>query len=131
MTLNSTSWGSCQLYLQKTSAHVVLLQEHHLSPGEVAQASRWLHARGWKAMFIPAAAGQGGGTVGGTAILVRSYLGLAAPLAGGSEVIPSRGAAGLVTVPGCRPLTCYSLYLKDGAGMGQVNAEYIAQLGNI
>ncbi len=129
VTLNGTSWGSCQLYLQKTTAHVVLLQEHHLAPNELAQASRWLHARGWKAIFIPAEAGKGCGTVGGTAILARSFLGLAPPLAGGSEVIPARGAAGLVTVPGCRPLTCYSLYLKDGAGMGKVNAEYIAKLG--
>ncbi len=71
-TFNGTAWGSCQLYLQNTRAHVVLLQEHHLAAKDVAEASRWLHARGWKSVFVPAAPGQGDGIVGGTAVLVRS-----------------------------------------------------------
>jgi hypothetical protein len=48
---NSTSWGGAMRYLASTTADVVLLQEHHLPPSKLAEASAWALRRGWHPVY--------------------------------------------------------------------------------
>ena len=69
-TCNCTAWSSAQDWLLVTSAHVVLLQEHHLVGDEkIAHAQRWLLRHGWKGLFVGAKATTEGGSFAGVAVL--------------------------------------------------------------
>eukprot|EP00959_Pyramimonas_sp_CCMP1952_P192580 4026886-Pyramimonas_sp.AAC.1 len=71
-TCNVSGWGSAQRWLQRTPAHIVLMQEHRISDDQLASASSWSIRHGWKSLFLPADKGPHGGPSAGVAILVRS-----------------------------------------------------------
>ncbi len=127
-TTNATSWGAMRRYLRRTDADLVLAQEHHLGPEEVAAKSAWALRRGWHAIFAPAQRGDGQGWRAGVAIFARPFLGLAMPRTGGHVVIPHRAVAATVSPPGYRQLTVVSLYLEDGKGVGEENLSHLADV---
>eukprot|EP00959_Pyramimonas_sp_CCMP1952_P060822 1270597-Pyramimonas_sp.AAC.1 len=47
-TCNVSLWGSGQLWLQKTAADVVVMQEHKQLQDQLASASSWAIRHGWK-----------------------------------------------------------------------------------
>ncbi len=128
-TINGTAWGPIARYMLKTKAQVLLCQEHHLGPGEVAAASAFALRLGWKPKIVPATKGDGGGWRGGVAIFARGGVVLAPPRVGPQEIIRARALAMLVEAPGYRPFTAVSVYLEHGKGMGPDNAAHMQELG--
>eukprot|EP00959_Pyramimonas_sp_CCMP1952_P147673 3090213-Pyramimonas_sp.AAC.1 len=61
-----------QAWLEKTTAHVALLQEHKQFEFQIPSNSSWATRNGWKSLWTAATTGPGGGPSGGAAILVRS-----------------------------------------------------------
>eukprot|EP00959_Pyramimonas_sp_CCMP1952_P116688 2438926-Pyramimonas_sp.AAC.1 len=82
-----------------TSAHVILMQEHHLVYDRVNEASQWASRRGWRPLWGPASPGEGNGSYGGVAIFTRAFLGLHENK-GLSWNEPSRIISGIVCIPG-------------------------------
>ncbi len=128
-TCNATSWSGARRYLVRTSAELVLLQEHHLPPARLAEASAWALRHHWHSIFIPAAEGSGGGWRGGVAILARPHIGLSVPMVGPVEVVPARVMAASIEPPGFRQCTVVCAYLEDGQGMSAANLRHLGDIG--
>ena len=63
----------------KTSAHILLAQEHGIAERAKADVEEWAVAQGWVAIIIPALQAAGGkGLSCGVAVFARDYLGLRA-----------------------------------------------------
>ena len=75
-TANCTSWTSAKKYVQKTKAHLLLLQELKLRGDELAEASQWLGRNSWKSILAEAGLGPMGEPSAGVGILVRDWMGL-------------------------------------------------------
>ncbi len=129
-TCNSTAWTGAQRFLLKTRAHVVLLQEHHLGPERLADASAWALRHGWHSLFLPAEPGSGTGWRAGVAILARPVAGLSVPRFGPAEVVPARVLAASIHPPGFRRCMIMSTYLEDGKGLSAVNLRHLEQIGS-
>ncbi len=129
-TVNGTAWGPIARYLVRTTADLVLCQEHHLGPAEVAAAAALAQRIGWQPLFVPATPGEGDGWRGGVAIFARRGVGLSMPKVGHSELIPARAIAALVEAPGYRPFTAVSAYLEHGKGLGSANLAHLRDIGN-
>eukprot|EP00959_Pyramimonas_sp_CCMP1952_P053032 1109388-Pyramimonas_sp.AAC.1 len=72
-----------------------MVQEHRLAGSEeVAQASSWRARNGWKSLWTPATLTDKG-TSGGTALLVKSWLGLFPPPSG-HAIVPGRATHGII-----------------------------------
>ncbi len=127
---NCTSWGSARRYLRRTKAGAVLLQEHHLSPQRVPEASAWALRHGWHSLFLPAEEGDGAGWRAGVAILARPHMGLSVPHAGPIEIVPSRVMAASIEPPGYRRCTLVCAYLEDGKGVSATNLRHLGAIGN-
>ncbi len=125
---NGTAWGTVAKYLTKTRAHLVLVQEHHLPTGRVAEASQWALRHGWRTIWAPAEEGDGGWRAG-VCICARDPVAISAPRKGGAIVSDARVVAALAEAPGYRPTTVYSVYLKDGEGLSWKNLSVLADLG--
>ncbi len=128
-TCNSTAWSGAKRYLRRTSADVVLLQEHHLQPSRIAGASAWALKHDWHSVFLPAMEGSGGGWRGGVAVLARPHVGLSMPSVGPAEIVPARAVAASIEPPGFRRCTVISAYLADGLGMGATNLGILQEIG--
>ncbi len=128
-TCNGTSWGSIARYLARTSADLILIQEHHLSPQRTAAASSWAARRGWQTIWAPAEAGDGEGWRAGVCICAREPVSLSVPRSAGTMVHGSRAVAALAEAPGYRPITVYSAYLHDGDGLSGRNLGILADIG--
>ncbi len=128
-TANATGWLPLQRHLLRTSAHVVMAQEHHLRGEAVAAASSWARRNGWKSLWVEAEPGEGAGTRGGVAVLARDFLGVARPPWGDEMVTPGRAVAATVEAPGHRPIVFVSAYLRDGEGMSAANRAIVASIG--
>jgi hypothetical protein len=126
---NCTSWTGAQRYLRDTEADVVLLQEHHLPPARIADASAWALRRGWHSLFLPAEEGNGGGWRAGVAIVARPHVGLGLPKAGTVEVVPSRVMMASIEPPGFRKTTVLCAYLEDGKGVSAANLRHYEAIG--
>ncbi len=129
-TCNATAWGPLRRHLRRTKAHIVLAQEHHLGPSEVAARSAWALRAGWHSVFAPAEKGDNNGWRAGVAIFARPSMGLSLPRVGGHIIVPHRAVAACVEPPGHRLTTLVSLYLEDGKGVGRANLEHLAAVGN-
>ncbi len=129
ITTNTTSWRGLRDVLRSTSAHVVLAQEHHPPPEDIPAKAAWAARRGWKAIFFPAAPGNGTGWRAGVAILTRNYIGLSPPRTGSGCIVPARALAAVIGAPGYRPFTAVSAYLEDGGNMGKTNMAIMANIG--
>lgn len=129
VTANTTGWGPLKRYLGRTTAHVVLAQEHRLRGERVDEASEWARRQGWKSLWADAAKGDGDGTRGGVAIFVRDSLGLRPPPWGDPVVEEARILAATVEAPGHRPTIYSTMYLEDGTGLAPRNRAYMAKLG--
>ncbi len=128
-TCNATSWKGAKRFLRRTEADLVLLQEHHLPPERVAEASAWALRHKWHSLFLPAAEGTGGGWRGGVAILARPHAGLSVPSVGPTEIVPARVIAASVEPPGFRRCTVICAYLEDGGGVGAANLRHLGAIG--
>ncbi len=53
-TCNGTAWSSVARFLARTKADIVLVQEHHLGPSQVAAASKWANKRVWQTVWSAA-----------------------------------------------------------------------------
>ncbi len=113
----------------RTSAELVLLQEHHLPPARLAEASAWALRHQWHSIFLPAAEGNGDGWRGGVAILARPHIGLSVPMVGPVEIVPARVMAASIEPPGFRQCTVVCAYLEDGKGMGAANLRHLGDIG--
>ncbi len=129
VTCNATAWGPLSRFLSSTAADIVLAQEHHLGPHEVAARSAWALRAGWHSVIAPAERGTGDGWRAGVAIFARPAMGLSHPRAGGHVVVPHRAVAACVQPPGHRTTTVVSLYLHDGKGVSADNLDIVAQVG--
>ncbi len=126
---NTTSWGALKRFLKRTTADLVLAQEHHLGPDEVPARSAWALRSGWHSIFAPAQKGDGAGWKAGVAIFARPAMGLAMPRVGGHIVAPHRAVGATVSPPGYRQFTAVSVYLEDGKGVSQSNLDILADVG--
>ncbi len=129
ITANTTSWGPLKTLLCRTDADIVLVQEHHLPPFHLAEASDWARRHQWHSIFLPAERTQAGGWSAGVAIIARPHAALSAPRIGSETVVPSRVLAACVEPPGHRQTLVISAYLKDGAGLSAMNLGYLAAVG--
>ncbi len=129
VTVNVTTWTSLERFLARTSADVVLVQEHKIVRARADDKVAWLRRRGWNALFAPAELGPNGGPSAGTAVLAKAHVGFMMPLVGSEEVVPARVAAARLEPPGCRPFTAISAYLIDGEGTGSRNLALLRQVG--
>ena len=55
---------------------MVLCQEHKLFGQALADFEVWCRSRGWKVVACQAKAGKGHGASGGTAVIVRQWIGV-------------------------------------------------------
>ena len=130
VTANGTTWESLRVFLQQTSAHVVLGQEIHIMGSKVDEASQWAAKRGWKSVWSPALKGKGEhGTSGGVVILAKSFLGLMEPPGQEAQVVPSRVVSAVVEAPATRPIQVYSAYLTNGEGLSEANVDILRRTG--
>ncbi len=128
-TVNATGWGPLKKRLRKTKAHIALAQETKVSAAAMATASTWSLKNGWKMIGAPATTGKNGGTSGGVAVFVRSYLGAHFPTNGNHVIEEGRAVAAVVDIDGCRPILAVSAYLRDGVGLNDANMKTIGKIG--
>ncbi len=128
-TCNSTAWSGARRFLKRTDAHLVLVQEHHLAPERIADASAWALRNGWHSLFLPAEKGIGSGWRAGVAVFARPHVGLSVPHSGPTEVVPSRVLAASIEPPGFRRTAVLCAYLEDGKGMGHANLRHMEAIG--
>ncbi len=128
-TANTTGWRGLQRRLATTTAHALLAQETWITQDAVPAASAWALRRGWKSVWTAATPGPNGGASGGTAIFVRSHLGLRYPPDGSHEWCQGRAVAGVIDAPGHRPMLLVSCYLVHGIGPAQANLDLLAAIG--
>ncbi len=129
-TCNGTSWSSVARFLTKTRADIVLVQEHHLGPSQVAAASKWAGKRGWQTVWSAAERGEGEGWRAGVCICARAPVALSMPRRGGAVVCEARVVSAVAEAPGYGPIALYSVYLRDGEGLSRANLGILAALGN-
>ncbi len=128
-TANVTSWRSLTRLIRGVSADVVLVQEHKVTKGRLAERVAWLRRRGWNALMAAAEPGPNGGPSAGTAVIARSHVGMSMPLVGGETIVGARAVAARLEPPGCRPFTAIAAYLHDGEGLGRANLELLRDVG--
>ena len=127
-TVNASGWGPVKEFAKSTRVHAILVQEHKLMrEEEVLMAGNWCSKNGWKACFTPAVAGQGGGASGGTAVMVRHWMGLAKMDQG--DLVPARALGCILYFPGLGDLDVYSIYGEVGTGLGPVNIGLLGEVG--
>ncbi len=128
-TANVTSWRSLTRLIRRVSADVVLVQEHKVTKGRLAERVAWLRRRGWNALMAAAEPGPNGGPSAGTAVIARSHVGMSMPLVGGETIVGARAVAARLEPPGCRPFTAIAAYLHHGEGLGRANLELLRDVG--
>ncbi len=106
---NTTSAGSLYRFLKRTRADLVLCQEHHLPPKDIATASTRLRRMGWQSMWAPAVPGKGGGWSAGVAVIARTPVMISLPPKGTDKIHAGRAVAAKVEAPGLRDFLAYSL----------------------
>ena len=120
--VNTIGWKALQKRLKSTHAHVVLAEEHWRRASQVAAASRWALARGWKSVWAEAEEADGGrGAKAGAAIFARDALGLRLPNKGPQVLVEARAIVTILDAIGCSPITLVALTLKSGEGMSREN----------
>jgi exonuclease III len=129
-TCNGTSWSSVARFLTRTRADIVLVQEHHLGPSQVAAASKWAGKRGWQTVWSAAERGEGAGWRAGVCICARAPVALSMPRKGGAVVCGARVVSAVAEAPGYGQIAVYSVYLRDGEGLSRANLGTLAALGN-
>ena len=137
MSLNVTSWGPLREAIRCDLIHadVVLVQEHHLASDACDEARKMAARHGWSADFVPAlATGNGSGTSGGVAILVRLGIGYARAEESHSLVRIPRDERMAFWHVGCGlrgGFIAGSLYLVTGQADGQVNQDLLFRAGDV
>ena len=127
--VNATSIGPAKAFLLGTPASVVCLQEHHVPPGDaMLELQTWAHDNGWQSLWSPASLRDTGGSVGGTAILVREPLSIMRPSEDmNSHVVSERATVAKVEIPGAGAWSIASVYLQVGVGPSLANLECLAK----
>ncbi len=128
-TANTTGWAGLKRRLTTTDAHAILAQETWVTQSAIPAAAAWARRRGWRSVWSPAKVTKKGGVSAGVAIFARDYLGLTFPEKGSHELHPSRVVAATMEIPGQRPVTLASFYLRHGGKAAEENASILADLG--
>ena len=128
-SVNATAWSSFKLYLHKTEANVLFVQELWLLDHELGEASQWVLRQGWHMIASPSLPGVGKGKSAGVAILVRNHIGLRQPDDGVTCIVPGRLVAAVADFPGLDPVQLYCVYLHDCVGLDVNNTTVLRQLG--
>jgi len=127
-TTNPNAWstGKRQI-LSRTSADVVLMQETKQRENKIETAKRQADRMGWRVHLGPALVTSALGTSGGTGVASRKGLGSSPHtfLADGYKHRIGAAWVGAIVKGGVH---CFSLYLKDGDGMGDTNTAILTQL---
>ncbi len=127
--MNATSWKSARRRLERTTAHIVLIQETKVLERDVAKFSAIAHRMGWQTIWSPANVGKKGKPSGGVAVCARQPVNLSNPPRGPTDVVRGRVVAAMAEAPGCRPAVVYCGYLRDGVGANEENLSYLARIG--
>ncbi len=122
-TGNGTSWTTILDWLSCHDGHVLCVQEHKVLEEDVVFEKRRALARGWKSLWSPAMPSGTAANMpsGGTAVLVRSHVGVAVP-PGGDVVVRGQVAAAMIeTCMGW--MVVYSVYGRCGRELEGENWE--------
>ncbi len=128
-TMNGTAWSSAVRRLERTTAHIVLVQETTLTAKDVPRISVQAKRRGWQTVWVAAGVGKRGMPSGGVVICARAPVELSDPPRGPKEVVAGKVVAAMAEAPGCRPMLIYCGYLKDGVGANEENLGILARIG--
>ena len=124
VSFNGSCWPSARDFLERTTAHVVCIQETKVDGDTKAAAERWCIKHHWKPFISSCHRTQAGATSAGVGVLVRSHIG-AVPLHGPGGPQPEEGtivkgwAIAVQVECGMRGgITVGSVYLECGIGIG-------------
>ena len=132
-TCNANCWSSAKTLIERTSAHVLCIQEHRLVHDiGIENARRWCTSMGWHAVFEAAQRTTKGGASAGVAILVREWIGLlGAPQPDHNVLARHRAIVGLINLPGSPyVITVVSIYLHDSEGLTSRNRKILTSVGS-
>ena len=125
---NTNSWRTgVRQVLGRTSADITLLQETKQRATRLAQAKRQAERLGWRAHLGPALVTAAKGTSGGVAVASRKGLGSIDHqfIAEGFQHRIGAAWVGAVVKGGVH---VFSVYLKDGEGLGDTNSAILTRL---
>ena len=124
-TVNASSFQSAvNAVVLRTSADIVLLQEHRLLQGQDAQA----RSRGWKSHLPPAWPTAAGRASAGVGIMACGGIGLAPHADAVPHEYSPRIAAAWVGGVIRGGIHCVSVYLRDSEGLSEANLAILTQL---
>ncbi len=123
-TANGTSWGTILEWCGHHRGHVICGQGHKVLEEDITYEKSRARHRGWKSLWAPAvpsgtAANQASG---GTVVMVRSHIGMAAP-PGGEVVVRGHVVAAMVEMGAMGWTVIYSVYGKCGIDLSGANWE--------
>ena len=125
---NPNSWASGKRQtIKRTAADITVLQETKLRATRTERARRQAERLGWRAHFGPALVTAARGTSGGTAVTARKGLG-SIQHEGVADGYQHRIAGAWVGAIQKGGIHVFSVYMKDGEGMGGTNAAILTQL---
>ena len=113
------------------TTEVLCLQEHQLMGDKAGDAAAWPAGRGWSSVWEEAQPTEGGGTMGGLAVAVRSHWGVRAPPAarGPITVVPGRAMHVVVDSPDGDTIEVINVYAIHSLGIVGENVEVLAAIG--
>ena len=123
MCFSGSCWATARSFLERTDAHIVLVQETKLDGESKAEAEQWCLNHKWQGFISPCLRSEAGLPTAGTGVFVRSHIG-AAPLAGfGAMTQPGSICDGWAMAVHCNfgmkgGLIVASVYLECGVGLG-------------
>ena len=129
---NTTSWGSCSIFVSSSLSDVLFVQEAKVTAEMLPDVQNTLQRSGWRSAFSPAVSKSRFGSSGGVAVLARAHLGLCSMKYGDNhdwshEVEPGRVVEAYLSAAG--GIVLYSVYLHDGEGLSERNQLILHLIG--
>ena len=128
---NTTSWGSCRMFVFSGQSDVLFVQEAKVT-AELLEVQNALQRNGWRGAFSAPISKSRLGASGGVAVLAKSRLGLCSMRYGENfawnhEVEPGRVVEAFL--PAAGGIVLYSVYLHDGEGLDERNRGILHLIG--
>ena len=128
-TANVTAFRSAHPLLERHDADVICLQETKLLPDAILGAEVWAAGRGWKLVASPCLTGKAGKPRAGTAVAVRSYVGVGFwPGTTQAEIWPGRAVGCHVGGLAKGGIAVASIYLQPGLGLRGTNSDVLDRM---
>ena len=129
---NTTSWGSCSIFVSSSQSDVLFVQEAKVTAEMLPDVQNSLQRNGWRSAFSATVSKSRFGSSGGVAVLARSHLGLCSmrygeKFAWNHEVEPGRVVEAYL--PAAGGIVLYSMYLHDGEGLCERNQVILHLIG--